>query len=314
MPSQAPPDNLSDIEAQMMVEFMERTVALAQQPFLLSGRAGDLQDHKDTGGCQASHAGQELDPKADRQLATASNAALIVDPASGEVIAEGLDNTATHPLHHAAMVAVARAAERDLRMWPQVHENATLPVDVPACTSDSLDVSDHGCAAECAQCQPSICCANRCEGHDRKRQRVVTGSGEEQGGPKPCPSCAATSRRWHSCSLLEEEHASLQKPSSSAHARTEHSDGGLATALAGQKSYLCTGFHCYLVREPCAMCAMALVHSRVRRIVYCVPDDGHGALGGSFRLHGQRSLNHHYQVYRCQLHDLNLKEDNRFPR
>jgi len=42
---------------------------------------------------------------------------------------------------------------------------------------------------------------------------------------------------------------------------------------------------------------MALVHSRLRRVVYCVPNERWGALGGAFRLHGQRSLNHHYQVY-----------------
>ena len=64
------------------------------------------------------------------------------------------------------------------------------------------------------------------------------------------------------------------------------------------KPYLCTGYDCYTVHEPCAMCAMALVHSRIRRVIYCVPDLQHGALGGSFRLHGQKSLNHHYQVYR----------------
>jgi tRNA-specific adenosine deaminase 3 len=49
------------------------------------------------------------------------------------------------------------------------------------------------------------------------------------------------------------------------------------------------------------MCAMALVHSRVRRVVYCAPDAAHGALGGALRLHAQRSLNHHYRVYRLPL-------------
>ena len=51
------------------------------------------------------------------------------------------------------------------------------------------------------------------------------------------------------------------------------------------------------------MCAMALVHSRVRRVVYAVPDQDFGALGGSFRLHSQRSLNHHYHVYRLPTKD-----------
>ncbi len=42
---------------------------------------------------------------------------------------------------------------------------------------------------------------------------------------------------------------------------------------------------------------MALIHSRLGRIIYAVEDPAHGALGGSFRLHAQRSLNHHYLVY-----------------
>jgi len=49
------------------------------------------------------------------------------------------------------------------------------------------------------------------------------------------------------------------------------------------------------------MCAMALVHSRVRRVCFCEPDTSHGALGGTFKLHSQRSLNHHYTVFRIPL-------------
>lgn len=64
----------------------------------------------------------------------------------------------------------------------------------------------------------------------------------------------------------------------------------------GLKPYLCTGFEVYLSREPCAMCAMALVHSRVSRVIYCHADSAQGALGGAFRLHQKRSLNHHYEV------------------
>jgi tRNA-specific adenosine deaminase 3 len=49
------------------------------------------------------------------------------------------------------------------------------------------------------------------------------------------------------------------------------------------------------------MCAMALVHSRLQRVIYCVPDARHGALGGRSKLHAQRSLNHHYAVYSVPL-------------
>lgn len=47
-----------------------------------------------------------------------------------------------------------------------------------------------------------------------------------------------------------------------------------------------------IVQEPCAMCAMTLVHSRLRRVVFCRPDPAAGAIASRYRLHGQRSLNH----------------------
>ncbi|KAF0715130.1 Aste57867_3546 [Aphanomyces stellatus] len=62
--------------------------------------------------------------------------------------------------------------------------------------------------------------------------------------------------------------------------------------------YLCTGMDVYLPVEPCLMCAMALVHSRVGRVLYHHPNGVCGALGSRFRLHGQRSLNHRYRVFR----------------
>lgn len=62
--------------------------------------------------------------------------------------------------------------------------------------------------------------------------------------------------------------------------------------------YLCTGYDCYVFKEPCAMCSMALVHSRLRRIVFCDRDRTKGMLGGSgVRLHSLKSLNHHFVVY-----------------
>lgn len=61
--------------------------------------------------------------------------------------------------------------------------------------------------------------------------------------------------------------------------------------------YLCTTYDLYVTHEPCVMCAMALVHSRVKRVFYGVPDKD-GALGSHCKLHAQKHLNHHYEVYR----------------
>ncbi|KAF5946713.1 hypothetical protein HYC85_016941 [Camellia sinensis] len=67
------------------------------------------------------------------------------------------------------------------------------------------------------------------------------------------------------------------------------------------RPYLCTGYDVFLVWEPCTLCAMALVHQRVRRIFYAFPNPNEGALGSVHRLQGEKSLNHHYAVFRVLL-------------
>ncbi|KAG0485633.1 hypothetical protein HPP92_009712 [Vanilla planifolia] len=73
--------------------------------------------------------------------------------------------------------------------------------------------------------------------------------------------------------------------------------------------YLCTGFDAYIVWEPCAMCAMALVHQRVRRVFYAFPNQNAGALGSVHRLQGEKSLNHHYSVFRVLKDEENLERN-----
>ncbi|XP_060111495.1 probable inactive tRNA-specific adenosine deaminase-like protein 3 [Heteronotia binoei] len=66
--------------------------------------------------------------------------------------------------------------------------------------------------------------------------------------------------------------------------------------------YICTGYDMYLTREPCVMCAMALVHSRIERVFYGAPSP-HGALATKFHIHSCKNLNHRYEVYRGILED-----------
>ena len=59
-----------------------------------------------------------------------------------------------------------------------------------------------------------------------------------------------------------------------------------------------------------ARCAMSLVHQRIRRIFYAFPNPNAGALGSVYRLQGEKSLNHHYAVFRVLLPEEVLHKPN----
>ena len=52
----------------------------------------------------------------------------------------------------------------------------------------------------------------------------------------------------------------------------------------------------YVTLEPCAMCAMALLHARVKRVVYGALDPKAGAAGSVIDVFGTATLNHHTRV------------------
>ncbi|KAL4003773.1 Cytidine and deoxycytidylate deaminase zinc-binding region family protein [Acanthocheilonema viteae] len=62
--------------------------------------------------------------------------------------------------------------------------------------------------------------------------------------------------------------------------------------------YLGTGYDVYLTDEPCAMCAMALVHFRVGRVFYGKRTPLNGVYESCWRIQEEKSLNHHYAVFR----------------
>jgi tRNA(adenine34) deaminase len=52
----------------------------------------------------------------------------------------------------------------------------------------------------------------------------------------------------------------------------------------------------FVTLEPCAMCAMALMHARFKRVVFGARDPKTGVAGSVIDLFGQRQLNHHTAV------------------
>ncbi len=67
-----------------------------------------------------------------------------------------------------------------------------------------------------------------------------------------------------------------------------------ATLMANYRLPDCT---LYVTLEPCAMCAMALMHARFKRVVFGAFDAKTGVAGSVLNLFGEPRLNHHTQVH-----------------
>ena len=81
------------------------------------------------------------------------------------------------------------------------------------------------------------------------------------------------------------------------HDPTAHAEiVALRAAAQRVKNYRLPGAVLYATLEPCAMCAGAIVHARVARVVYGAADPKTGAGGSVFNLLETSALNHRAQI------------------
>jgi tRNA(adenine34) deaminase len=79
-----------------------------------------------------------------------------------------------------------------------------------------------------------------------------------------------------------------------AHDPTRHAEiVALRAAAARLGNYRLAGCDLYVTLEPCAMCAGAMQHARIRRVVWGAPDPKTGACGSVVDLFAEPRLNHH---------------------
>lgn len=70
----------------------------------------------------------------------------------------------------------------------------------------------------------------------------------------------------------------------------------LRAAAAAVGNYRLNGCTLYVTLEPCAMCAGAVVHARLDRLVYAAADPKAGACGSVLGVLNHPGLNHHLEV------------------
>ena len=70
----------------------------------------------------------------------------------------------------------------------------------------------------------------------------------------------------------------------------------LTQAEAAMNDWRLTDCDLYVTKEPCVMCAGAIVHTRIRRIIFGCADPRSGGAGGIINLLQHPALNHHCQI------------------
>jgi tRNA(adenine34) deaminase len=72
----------------------------------------------------------------------------------------------------------------------------------------------------------------------------------------------------------------------------------VALRAAGQKleNYRLPDAELYVTLEPCPMCVGAMLHARIKRVIYAATDPKTGALGGAYDLLNSMHHNHAFEV------------------
>ena len=232
------------------------------------------------------------------------NACVIVDPSSNKVIAHGVDETHAHPLHHAVMVAIENVADWQRKTFYNTEKEKNHVQDskkIENGVSTTSGVDDRVCDSiqwnqgTIEVSQDSTNCVENSAVQDSHRKFP---SNTQQNNVANISNHSSAKRAMHERPYVDLSLNSSEKQLSK---RCRQSKKATSQSLT-EIPYLCTGYDCYVLHEPCWMCAMALVHSRLRRVIFSISDKRSGGLGGSgHRLHSQRNLNHHYSVFQIPI-------------
>ncbi|GAB0496337.1 hypothetical protein MMPV_007649 [Pyropia vietnamensis] len=223
-------------------------------------------------------------------------AALVVDPEGGGVVALGVD--ASGRVAPSADDAAGGEVYPPWGGWPPDDRAGEQAVAAVAAASPPPHRLDHAVmVAIDAACAALLSLRGRERGGEAPRPQgrppSANGSGADLrrgAADSPLPMAAAGVADDSAVTMDVAAAAAAGKgaPCSRRRPRAPSGDTPLppvpdaATAAGGaslpppttQPRYMLTGLDVYTTREPCALCAMACVHSRIRRVVYATPRGG----------------------------------------
>jgi tRNA(adenine34) deaminase len=126
------------------------------------------------------------------------------------------------------------------------------------------------------------------EEHDWMRRALARASAAEEAGEVPVGAVVVRDGRV----LAEGENRVIRDSDPGGHAEMI----ALRAAAASERNYRLPGTTVYVTLEPCAMCAGALVHARVQRVVFAAWDPRVGAGGSVLNLLDHPAMNHRCMV------------------
>lgn len=184
---------------------------------------------------------------------------IIVNDLKGTIVGKGIDARHRHPLQHAVMLAIDDVShQQGGGSWPKQKLSSQIDDELLSVDSENGELE-----AGTDVSKPTD--ENEVLKSKEKNNCNNTTDLNAQNNVTSNPICASQSMDCNSaCESI---------------------------------SYICTGFDVYISHEPCMMCAMALLHSRVRRIFYACPQLQFGALGSLTKLHTLPGINHRYEVF-----------------
>lgn len=212
-----------------------------------------------------------------------TGAAAIVDPKDGRILTVAAARIDRHPMWHAAMLAVDLIA--------RLHGGGAWALNDEECvgsTKRRTDTVDEKGTFE--RTDPNV----MTEDQSLKKLRRIKRRYEEE-----TPLCYPRS--------LSSLQFPIQMSLETEVVRKGRRNNGVKIENSKQKEcednakkygpYLCTDYWAFLLMEPCPLCAMALLHSRVARIFYGTANRSVGVLGSKAVLHTVSGLNHRYRVW-----------------